>query len=239
MFIPGLDGAFATMVNFAASAQGVMDSAPLYYYFCYFMAAGVGVPLSEDAMVAWVGAKIITQGLPIWKAAAYLATCYCGVVLSDLTTFYIGRALRLGCFKFIADAITSNEENMQRANALLSRWGTYVGVASRLTLGFRGPLALVCGLSGVPVLQFARGVALGACITMPCQLIVGYLLRNTANVYVATLALVAGPTVVGQFAGVAMAVGGLIAGYNATTKRGTKEGEADDKSPAAGAGASA
>lgn len=56
------------------------------------------------------------------------------------TTFYIGRALRLGCFKFIADAITSNEENMQRANALLSRWGTYVGVASRLTLGFRGPL---------------------------------------------------------------------------------------------------
>ena len=35
-------------------------------------------------MVAWVGAKIITQGLPIWKAAAYLATCYCGVVLSDL-----------------------------------------------------------------------------------------------------------------------------------------------------------
>jgi len=33
---------------------------------------------------------------------------------------------------------------------------------------------------------------------------VGYLLRNTANVYVATLALVAGPTVVGQFAGVAM-----------------------------------
>lgn len=64
--------------------------------------------------------------------------------------------------------------------------------------------ALVCGLSGVPVGQFARGVALGACITMPCQLIVGYLLRNTANVYVATLALVAGPTVVGQFAGVAM-----------------------------------
>jgi hypothetical protein len=52
--------------------------------------------------------------------------------------------------------------------------------------------------------QFARGVALGACITMPCQLIVGYLLRNTANVYVATLALVAGPTVVGQVAGVAM-----------------------------------
>lgn len=35
-------------------------------------------------MVAWVGAKIITQGLPIWKSAAYLATCYLGVVLSDL-----------------------------------------------------------------------------------------------------------------------------------------------------------
>lgn len=63
-----------------------------------------------------------------------------GGVVHQQTTFYIGRALRLGCFKFIADAITSNKENMKRANALLSRWGTYVGVASRLTLGFRGPL---------------------------------------------------------------------------------------------------
>jgi hypothetical protein len=62
----------------------------------------------------------------------------------------------------------------------------------------------VCGLSGIPVLQFARGVALGALITMPCQLLVGFLFRATPNVYVSTLALVAGPTVVGQFAGVAM-----------------------------------
>ena len=92
MFIPGLDGAFATVMvsvcpaphrvynnnpahpgmtlgfcvqtssvvvvarpptggvgwaaqNFAASAELVMDTAPLYCYFCYFMAAGVGVPV--------------------------------------------------------------------------------------------------------------------------------------------------------------------------------------------------
>ena len=63
-----------------------------------------------------------------------------GSTRGSQTTFYIGRALRLGCFSFIADAIRSNEANMQRANALLSRWGTYVGVASRLTIGFRGPL---------------------------------------------------------------------------------------------------
>jgi hypothetical protein len=61
-------------------------------------------------------------------------------VVHNQTTFYIGRVLRMGCFKFIADAITSNAENMQRATALLNKWGTYVGVASRLTLGFRGPL---------------------------------------------------------------------------------------------------
>jgi hypothetical protein len=35
-------------------------------------------------MVAWVGAKILNQGFPLWKGAAYLATCYCGVVLSDV-----------------------------------------------------------------------------------------------------------------------------------------------------------
>lgn len=234
MFIPGLDGAFATVMNFAASAELVMDTAPLYCYFCYFMAAGVGVPLSEDAMVAWVGAKILNQGFPLWKGAAYLATCYCGVVLSDVTTFYIGRALRLGCFSFIADAIRSNEANMQRANALLSRWGTYVGVASRLTIGFRGPLALVCGLSGIPVLQFARGVALGALITMPCQLLVGFLFRATPNVYVSTLALVAGPTVVGQFAGVAMAVGGLFfASKEAQAGQSKRDGEGESDGTAA------
>jgi hypothetical protein len=76
--------------------------------------------------------------------------------------------------------------------------------ANNISLAVRGRQALVCGLSGIPVLQFARGVALGALITMPCQLLVGFLFRATPNVYVSTLALVAGPTVVGQFAGVAM-----------------------------------
>jgi len=40
----------------------------------------------------------------------------------------------------------------------------------RFTIGFRGPLCLVSGFSGVTLSDFAIGASIGACITMSIQL---------------------------------------------------------------------
>ncbi len=46
------------------------------------------------------------------------------------------------------------------------------GAIQRFSLGFRGPLCLVCGFTGVPPARFALGAAVGALGTMPLQLTV-------------------------------------------------------------------
>jgi hypothetical protein len=47
-----------------------------------------------------------------------------------------------------------------------------VGFIQRFSLGFRGPLCLVCGFTNVPAPHFLGGVAVGALGTMPIQLFV-------------------------------------------------------------------
>lgn len=46
------------------------------------------------------------------------------------------------------------------------------GAIQRFSLGFRGPLCLVCGFTGVAPSKFALGAAVGALGTMPLQILV-------------------------------------------------------------------
>lgn len=70
------------------------------------MAAGFGLPCSEDALVAWVGSNI-AKGLygSTQATAVVLCIVYAGVVLSDMITFSIGVLLRLGLFKRLKDSV--------------------------------------------------------------------------------------------------------------------------------------
>jgi hypothetical protein len=71
----------------------------------------------------------------------------------------------------------------------------------------------VSGFTGVPARDFAVGMAMGACVTMALQLAAGYVLRSNANPYLAGLAMVALPNLVGQVLGpLAVAAGFLFAG---------------------------
>ena len=53
-----------------------------------------------------------------------------------------------------------------------SSYRRHAGAIQRFSVGFRGPLCLVCGFTGVPATTFALGAAIGALGTMPIQLTV-------------------------------------------------------------------
>ena len=55
------------------------------------------------------------------------------------------------------------------------------GAIQRFSVGFRGPLCLVCGFTGVPATTFALGAAIGALGTMPIQLTVVGVCCDHAN----------------------------------------------------------
>jgi len=190
-----------------ADAMGTwMGTAHPLYYFLYFCAAGVGAPLSEDALVVWVGAHLFRGEYGSWQMGALaVATVYFGVVISDMVSYSAGSLLQRGMFPWLRQQLLSSD-TYERAVNTTQKFGKAIGAVQRFFVGFRGPLCLIAGFMEVPAGHFLAGTAIAAVGTMSIQFTVGYLLRDTPNVYLTALALVAGPNLVGHV------VGPLLAG---------------------------
>lgn len=72
----------------------VLSTTPPSAYFLSLVSAGFGVPISEDAMCIFAGTTLST--LHASKRNAMILALYAGVVLSDIITFSIGKALGKG-----------------------------------------------------------------------------------------------------------------------------------------------
>lgn len=194
----------------ASSLAVFLETAPPPLYLVYMLAAGFGIPCSEDALVVWVGSNIFKGVYEGWQGIAYvLSIVYFGVVVSDMVTFYMGVALQKGFFKKLKSSLFSNSKSFDRAVDVITKRSRSIGAIQRFSVGFRGPLCLVCGFTGVPPVRFALGAALGALGTMPLQLTVGYFLRHTPNPYLTALAVVSAPNLCGQLLGPIAAATGL------------------------------
>jgi len=118
-----------------------------------------------------------------------------------MITFYIGVAANRGLLRrFFPNWGTS--KNGVRAKREVERFGSKIGFVQRFFIGFRGPLCLCSGIAGAKPSSFFLGTCAGALLSISCQLLVGSVLRNARpNTYIATLALVAVPTLIGNVIG--------------------------------------
>eukprot|EP00894_Picocystis_sp_ML_P005172 jgi/Pico_ML_1/55689/g1343.t1 len=81
---------------------------------------------------------------------------------------------------------------------MVRKWGYMIGAVERFSLGFRGPLCIICGYVGVSSLQFFQ-----------------------ASPYLAALAIVTGPNAVGHVIGPLLAgLGYSFAQWKAKKKEG-------------------
>lgn len=93
---------------------------------------------------------------------------------------------------------------------MVNKHGGKIGFIQRFILGFRGPLCLACGITGVSPRTFFLGTSLAALCTLPLQLLAGVLLRNSGNPYLAALAVIALPTLFGNVLGTLGAALGIF-----------------------------
>ena len=193
------------------AAQSALGSPHLY--LAYLLLSGLGVPLSEDALCAWVGARLAMGAAASPGHAALVLGCvYAGVTLSDALTFGLGRLLARGFLPGLKAMLLEGEgqaARTERALAAIAKYGAFIGFTQRLTVGFRFPLSLMAGFTGVRFATFFPGVCLGALVSLPAQLALGYLLRNNPYPFVAALGLVATPALIGTFLGPALAIVGV------------------------------
>lgn len=117
-------GISSTSASSTASASVALESItdalsttpPLVYFLC-LIAAGFGVPVSEDAMCIFAGTILPT----IWtvdptKRNRLLLALYGGVVISDIITFCIGRALKMGILEPIRKRMNLQTERIEFCN---------------------------------------------------------------------------------------------------------------------------
>jgi len=165
---------------------------PPLAYFLALMAAGCGIPVSEDGLCLFAGA--VWSKLAVHHRVRLFFALYLGVVGSDALTFGIGRALRMGVFPRIrerllpwkpmnstddATIVVASNRKRDKLKRSLERSGDWVGFVIRFSVGTRGPLMLLSGFTNhVPFLKFILGSSLGALITLPLQLYSGHVLGH-------------------------------------------------------------
>eukprot|EP00957_Ditylum_brightwellii_P092643 7054371-Ditylum_brightwellii.AAC.1 len=73
--------------------------------------------------------------------------------------------------------------------AIVGSTGDYIGFVTRLSVGVRGPIMLLSGFTGsVSLWKFMVGSAVGACVSLPVQLYMGYFMRDNPGAVVSAIA---------------------------------------------------
>lgn len=239
---------FSTSSLTGSSASAVLQSitskavtTPPVAYFLALLSAGVGVPVSEDAICLFAGAVLPT--LARQQQIKLCLALYLGIIGSDAITFWVGRALRLGVFLPLQQRLLGSsaeqpkkaEEGATAAVAAVGAQGPrrkrdrirkvaesagdYVGFVTRFSVGMRGPLMILTGFwKKVTFWKYFLGCALGGAFTLPLQVWLGYTLGH--NNPAAILGIVAGIStfIFGSSIAVAVASSGTLI-YSKMKKR--------------------
>ncbi|CAH8378439.1 unnamed protein product [Eruca vesicaria subsp. sativa] len=211
--VKSLAKASSSSVGFTFNAFGnrfvIPANAPGWVYFWLLMAAGFGLFISEEALNIWVGitlARMLTLD-GTWQSfaesfsrnAPYILSTvswvYWGVCISDMIPFYLGKLFRQsGASDDVCSKLGIGKEKALSITQAVQKYGNLSGFVERFSLGVRNPTAFFAGALGISPECFFAGVCCGGLITLPVQLVIGFLLRERPMFAVATVA-----TVVFQF----------------------------------------
>ena len=109
---------------------------PPVAYFLALMAAGFGIPVSEDALCIFAGA--VWPTLSGERQVRMFIALYLGVLVNGFLSFWIGRGMRLGVFAPLAKKLELDEEEVvekqagktskrQKVKRILKKSGDWVG----------------------------------------------------------------------------------------------------------------
>ncbi|CAN6830241.1 unnamed protein product [Brassica oleracea var. botrytis] len=209
--VKNLAKASSSSVGFTFNAFGnrfvIPANAPGWVYFWLLMAAGFGLFISEEALNIWIGitlARMLTLD-GTWQSfaesfsrnAPYIMSTvswvYWGVCISDMIPFYLGKLFRKsGASDDVCSKLGIGREKAMGITQAVQKYGNLSGFVERFSLGVRNPTAFFAGALGISPECFFAGVCCGGLITLPIQLVIGFLLRERPMFAVATVATVVG-----------------------------------------------
>jgi membrane protein DedA with SNARE-associated domain len=148
------------------------------------MMCGMGLPLPEDvALIA--GGFLAHRG--VTRLGATLAVSLVGVIAGDNSLFYLGRRFGTGLVTYLQIGRPRSQHQIDRLKGFMERHGHMAIFYARFLAGVRALVYLTAGSLGVTPARFFLYDLLGAVISVPIVVSLGYLFGPQIELLIAYL----------------------------------------------------
>jgi membrane protein DedA with SNARE-associated domain len=139
--------------------------------FMVLVLCGMGLPVPED-LALLTGGFLVHRGITQYPTT--LAISFVGVVAGDNSLFFIGRRFGARVLRYLGFVRPRILPRIERLKSFMDRHGNMAIFYARFLAGVRAPVYLVAGSAGVAPKRFVVYDALGAVISVPVAVSIGY-----------------------------------------------------------------
>jgi membrane protein DedA with SNARE-associated domain len=139
--------------------------------FVVLALCGLGLPLPEDVALL-TGGYLAHRGLIRYPIT--IAVSLVGVVAGDNSLYFLGRRVGSGLLAYFGVRRPGSREQVARLRAFMDRHGNLAIFYARFFAGFRALVYLSAGSLGVTPARFLFYDLLGALISVPLVISIGY-----------------------------------------------------------------
>ena len=139
--------------------------------FAVLMLCGLGMPIPED-VVLLTGGYLVHRGITRYPIT--LAVSLFGVVAGDNSLFFMGRHFGSGLVRYFSIGRPGRKSQIERIEGFMQRHGHRAIFYARFLAGLRALVYLSAGSFGVRPTVFLLYDLLGAVISVPIVVTLGY-----------------------------------------------------------------
>ncbi len=147
--------------------------------FAVLLLCGLGLPLPEDVALL-AGGFLVHRGVTHYPMT--LMVSLVGVVAGDNSLFFLGRRFGTGLVRYFGIARPASKIQLDRIRDFMNRYGRRAIFYARFLAGFRALIYLSAGSFGVTPVRFLIYDLLGAVISVPIVVSIGYLFGGQIEV---------------------------------------------------------
>jgi len=140
--------------------------------FVVLMLCGLGMPIPEDVALL-AGGYLAHRGITRYPIT--LAVSLLGVVAGDNSLFFLGRRFGTGLVRYFTLAWPGRQQQIERIEHFMRRHGARAVFYARFLAGLRALIYLSAGSFGVRPAVFLLYDLLGALISVPIVVTLGYI----------------------------------------------------------------
>ena len=139
--------------------------------FLVLLLCGLGLPVPEEIALL-TGGFLVHRGITQYPTT--LAISFVGVVAGDNSLFFLGRRFGTGILRYLEFVRPRTLPRIERLKKFMDRHGSRAIFYARFLAGVRALVYITAGSTGVNPRRFVIYDALGAAISVPIAVSIGY-----------------------------------------------------------------